>query len=77
MAIKSLVIHAEIDTAGRAHNCQANARHRIEKGDVRLKVKNGRSSDHYCLDCAKKIIGRDLAKLSELQKLTPPADGGA
>lgn len=77
MATKSLVIHAEVDTAGRAHNCQANARHRVEKGDVRLKVRNGRSWDHYCLDCAKKIIGRDIEKLTELQKMTPPADDDA
>lgn len=73
MAIKSLVTHVEIDTAGRAHNCQASAKHRIEKGDVRLKVRNGRSWDHYCLDCAKKIIGRDIEKLKAIQEMRPPA----
>lgn len=73
MAIKSLVTHVEIDTAGRAHNCQASAKHRIEKGDVRLKVRNGRSWDHYCLDCAKKIIGRDIEKLKAIQDMRPPA----
>lgn len=73
MAIKSLVTHVEIDTAGKAHNCQASAKHRIEKGDVRLKVRNGRSWDHYCLDCAKKIIGRDLEKLKAIQDMRPPA----
>lgn len=73
MAIKSLVTHVEIDTAGKAHNCQASAKHRIEKGDVRLKVRNGRSWDHYCLDCAKKIIGRDIDKLKAIQDMLPPA----
>jgi len=73
VAIKSLVTHVEIDTAGRAHNCQASAKHRIEKGDVRLKVKNGRSWDHYCVDCAKKIIGRDIEKLKAIQDMRPPA----
>lgn len=73
MAIKSLVTHVEIDTAGKAHNCQASAKHRIEKGDVRLKVRNGRSWDHYCLDCAKKIIGRDIEKLEAIQDMRPPA----
>lgn len=73
MAIKSLVTHVEIDTAGKAHNCQASAKHRIEKGDVRLKVRNGRSWDHYCLDCAKNIIGRDIEKLKGLQEMKPPA----
>ncbi len=73
MAIKSLVTHVEIDTAGKAHNCQASAKHRIEKGDVRLKVRNDRSWDHYCLDCAKKIIGRDIEKLLAIQDMLPPA----
>lgn len=73
MAIKSLVTRVEIDTAGKAHNCQASAKHRIEKGDVRLKVRNGRSWDHYCLECAKKIIRRDIEKLQAIQDMRPPA----
>lgn len=71
MAIKSLVTHVEIDTAGKAHNCQASAKHRIEKGDMRLKVRNSRSWDHYCVDCAKKIIGRDIEKLNLIQEAWP------
>ncbi|AHB11126.1 hypothetical protein [Zymomonas mobilis] len=67
MAIKSLVTHVEIDIAGKAHNFQASAKHRIEKGDVRLKVRNSRSWDHYCLNCAKKIIERDIKKLKAIQ----------
>ena len=73
MAIKSLVTHVEVDTAAKAHNCQASAKHRIERGDVRLKVRNGRSWDHYCLACAKNIIGRDIEKLRELENMTPSA----
>jgi len=73
MATKSLVIQVQVDTAGKAHNCQASAKHRIEKGDVRLKVRNGRSWDHYCLACSQNIIGRDIQKLTELQKMTPAA----
>lgn len=64
--IRSLVERTLIDEAGRAHNCQANARHRIQKGDKRLKVRNGRSWDHYCLNCAGTIIERDIAKLREI-----------
>ena len=68
--IRSLVTRIEIDLAQRAHNCQANTRHRIERGDKRLKVRNGRSWDHYCLDCARTIIGRDITTLKTLsQKL--------
>jgi len=74
MAIKSLVVHVMVDTAGKAHNCQANARHRIERGEVRLKVSNGRSWDHYCRACAENIIARDIQKLTSLQSLTPTTD---
>jgi hypothetical protein len=73
MATKSLVIQVGVDTAGKAHNCQANARHRIAKGDTRLKVRNGRGWDHYCRDCAVQIISRDIAKLTALQSLPPTA----
>ena len=68
MSTKSLIIGVKIDQAARAHNCQASARHRIEKGDVRLKVKNGRSWDHYCLACAKTIVAKDVAALQDIQK---------
>ena len=65
--VKSLLIRVEIDEAKKAHNCQANATHRIERGDKRLKVRNGRSWDHYCISCAAVIIGRDSATLQALQ----------
>jgi hypothetical protein len=74
MGSKSLVVQVGVDIAGRAHNCQANARHRIKKGDVRLKVRNGRSWDHYCRVCAETIIARDIAKLTALQSLEPRSD---
>lgn len=63
MATKSIVIRVEIDRALRAHNCQANRRHRLERGHARLKVRNGRSWDHYCAPCAATILERDIAKL--------------
>lgn len=75
MPKKSLVQRVEIDHALKAHNCQANSRHRLERGDRRLKVHNERSADHYCLECATKIIEQDLAKLQELArqlKAKPP-----
>jgi hypothetical protein len=71
MAVKSLLAQVRIDTAKHAHNCQANERHRIERGDVRLKVRNGRGWDHYCKACAGTIIARDLTKLAELQRMEP------
>src|SRR6218665_1238543 len=69
MAIKSLVGQVGVDVAGKAHNCQANSKHRIEKGDTRLKVRNGRSWSHYCCACGKTIISKDILKLTELKKI--------
>lgn len=68
MAIKSLVTRCEFDFAGNSHNCQANEKHRILKGQSRLKVRKGRSWDHYCLDCAKKIIENDYEKIRVLHE---------
>lgn len=68
MATKSLVIRVLTDQALKAHNCQANKRHRIERGDRRLKVRNGRSWDHYCMSCAAVILSRDIEKLTTLQR---------
>jgi hypothetical protein len=67
VARKSIVIRVEIDQAKHAHNCQANARHRIEGGDTRLNVSNGRSWDRYCVSCAKAILERDISELQQLQ----------
>ncbi|WP_233635271.1 hypothetical protein, partial [Burkholderia gladioli] len=64
----------QIDRALHAHNCQANAKHRIQKGDVRLKVRTGRSWEHYCVPCARKIIERDIEKLTALLSMHPPSD---
>ena len=64
--IKSLIAQVQIDKSGNAHNCQANPRHRLDKGDLRLKVSNGRSWDHYCRACAELIIDRDIQKLTNL-----------
>lgn len=74
MAIKSLVVQARVDVAGKSHNCQANRRHRIAMGEVRLKVRNGRSWDHYCRICAETIISRDLEKLAVLREMRPTDD---
>lgn len=65
--IKSIIICTEIDTALKSHNCQANETHRITKGSIRLKVRNGRSYDYYCINCANQILKRDMRKLNDLQ----------
>lgn len=66
---KSLIASAKVETAKRAHNCRGNrSSHRINRGDKRLNVKEGRSSLLYCLACAKSIVQRDIDRLRELQK---------
>jgi hypothetical protein len=66
--IKSLIVRVQIDTAGKAHNCQGNAQHRVEKGELRLKVRKGRSWNHYCRACGEIIIDRDIQKLADLRR---------
>ncbi len=66
--IKSIVLRVEIDQAKKSHNCQANAAHRIQAGDTRLNVRNGRSWDRYCISCARTMIERDIAELQALQR---------
>jgi hypothetical protein len=67
VAVKSLVISSRFDVVVNAHNCQASASHRLQRGHKRLKVKNGRSWDHYCKNCALVIIERDIQKLTALK----------
>lgn len=55
-----------VDDALKAHNCQHNKNHRLERGDRRLKVWKQRSQDHYCAACGLEIIERDIAKLQEI-----------
>ncbi len=63
---KSILQRVVIDEARVAHNCQHNATHRLQRGDKRLKVWDGRSAENYCVSCALGIITRDIAKLQEL-----------
>jgi len=72
--VKSLVIRVAVDTALKSHDCQASGAHRINKGDVRLKVRNGRSWDHYCKTCAKAMIAQSIQKLTELSHMQPTVD---
>lgn len=64
--IRSLITHVEIDIALRSHDCQGNLKHRITRGDTRLKVREGRGWDHYCLACAKIIVQRDIGSLQNV-----------
>ncbi|CAN5811540.1 hypothetical protein BH11GEM2_BH11GEM2_04920 [soil metagenome] len=63
--IKTLLCRIEVDTAKSSHTCRRNEAHKIAKGERRLKVRDGRSWKHYCLDCARQILMRDTEKLRE------------
>ena len=64
--IRSLRIQTEVDVAEKAHDCKGNKRHRIERGDKRLKVRNGWDWNRYCLDCARNMVRRDIEALEAL-----------
>ena len=68
VAKKSLIKRCEVDAARKAHNCQANNRHRLERGHLRLKIWKERSPDHYCMVCAVQIIERDFELLRTLTR---------
>ena len=74
MSRKSLVIRVLVDVARASHNCQANDKHRISKGDARLKVRNGRSRDHYCRECAEIMISAGIQRLERVCKGLPPSN---
>lgn len=66
MGRKSLVQRSEVDYVLKAHNCQSSQKHRLLRGEKRLKVWKDRSADHYCVACALAIIERDIAFLQKL-----------
>ncbi len=57
--IKSLLTPVQIGIVQRAHDCQGNSNHRLNKGDRRLEVKKERGWDYYCLECGEKMLQRD------------------
>ncbi len=70
---KSILQRVEVDEARKAHNCQHNDAHRLQRGDKRLKVWSDRSAEHYCVTCGLAIIQRDIAELQSLaQQLQGP-----
>jgi hypothetical protein len=62
---RSLIQPLSVDVAKARHSCQHNATHVILKGDKRLKVRVGRSYEHYCSSCAERFIGFAIIQLNE------------
>jgi hypothetical protein len=63
---KSLIKNMSIDTAKVSHFCKHNGKHKILKGEKRLKLKVGRSYQHFCTVCAKNFLEIDITKLQNL-----------
>jgi len=63
---KQLIKSMHVDLAQRGHNCQHCASHRIEKGDVRLGVKNDRNIEYFCSECAKRFLNNSVTELQNL-----------
>jgi hypothetical protein len=64
---KSLLVSMTVDRVERAHACRANKKHLLSRGDLRLKMKEGRSHRHYCAACAEAFIKTARAKLAALE----------
>lgn len=65
--VKSILLRLNVDKAQRAHCCQHNKNHRLEAGDVRLKITNDRSHEHFCADCALEMIDAAILRLTQLK----------
>lgn len=66
--LKSFLQNITVDEAAKTHQCQHNNRHTVNKGDRRLKLKVGRSNEHFCVQCAIESIDRDIATLENLKR---------
>ena len=64
---KSLVKNIYISKAKRAHSCKSDAKHKIQKGDQRLTVKEGQSERNYCMECGKRFIDLAIDELSKIR----------
>lgn len=65
---KTVILRMVIDRVQRAHNCQHNHKHRMVKGDKRLKILySGRSPEHYCLECGVKFLKGGIQDLEKLK----------
>lgn len=71
---RSLIVRMEITTAGKSHNCRHNDGHRIPMGVQRLTISDDGDKHHYCLDCAKSFLEKDIDRLRTLlaQLASPP-----
>ena len=60
---KTFIKNITVDIAKRAHNCKSSKSHRINSGNKRVGLKEGRSKHYYCIECAIKFINSDINHL--------------
>jgi hypothetical protein len=63
---RSLLVSMEITAAGKSHNCRHNESHRIAMGARRLTISSDGDKHHYCLDCARGFLAKDIDRLKAL-----------
>ncbi len=65
---KSFLKNIKVDIVQKAHNCQHNSSHRLEKGMKRLKLSHSgqRSPEHFCKSCAIEGLNQDLKKIEKI-----------
>jgi len=69
---RSLIVSMEITTAGKSHNCRHNSKHRISMGDRRLTINSDGDKHHYCLECARGFLAKDIENLRLLLAKVAP-----
>ncbi len=65
---KSIIKNVSVSVAQRRHYCHRSKKHVITAGDRRLSVKEGRSVQHYCLDCANATLNVAVDKVEYLKR---------
>ena len=65
---KTFIKTITIDVAKRAHNCKNSKSHRINSGDKRIGLKEGRSNHYYCVECAIKFINSNINSLIAIRE---------
>jgi len=63
---KSFIKKLTIDEAKKSHNCQHNKQHRINKGEIRLGLKENRNIEYYCKKCSIEFLEDGVNQISKL-----------
>lgn len=67
--MKAILHPISVDLAAKAHNCHHNKKHRIERGQKRLKFKVERSYQHFCVPCAQRMLDQARVGITEIEQL--------